>query len=80
MSFKISARRKVGTTTLALPIFGFGAAHLGELYSYVEEAESQSTLAAAWTGNLRSYDTAPWYGRGKSEHRLGIFPVSEPAT
>ena len=73
MTFKISARRKVGVTALELPIFGFGAAHLGELYSYVGAAESQATLEAAWAGNLRYYDTAPWYGRGKSEHQLGGF-------
>ena len=80
MSFKISARRKVSSTTLELPIFGFGAAHLGELYSYVEEAESQATLETAWSGNLRYYDTAPWYGRGKSEHRLGSFLSAKPRT
>lgn len=78
MSFKISARRKVGATSLDLPIFGFGAAHLGELYSHIDEAESRSTLEAAWCGNLRYYDTAPWYGRGKSEHRLGCFLSSKP--
>ena len=78
MTFKISARRQVGATALELPIFGFGAAHLGELYNYVEEAESQATLEAAWTGNLRYYDTAPWYGRGKSEHRLGSFLSTKP--
>lgn len=78
MNFKISARRNVAATTLELPIFGFGAAHLGELYSVVTEADSQSTLNAAWSGNLRYYDTAPWYGRGKSEHRLGSFLSSKP--
>ena len=78
MSLKISARRKVGATSLDLPIFGFGAAHLGELYSYVDEASSHATLEAAWSGNLRYYDTAPWYGRGKSEHRLGCFLSSKP--
>ena len=78
MSLNISARRKVGATSLDLPIFGFGAAHLGELYSYVDEASSHATLEAAWSGNLRYYDTAPWYGRGKSEHRLGCFLSSKP--
>ena len=73
VTFNISTRRNVGKTSLELPILGFGAAHLGELYSYLEEAELQATLDAAWSGNLRYYDTAPWYGRGKSEHRLGSF-------
>jgi D-threo-aldose 1-dehydrogenase len=52
---------------------GFGAAHLGELYRRVPEAESQATLAAAWEHGIRYYDTAPWYGRGLAEHRLGGF-------
>ena len=78
MAFKISACRKVGATTLELPIFGFGAAHLGELYSYVAEQDSRATLEAAWDGHLRYFDTAPWYGRGKSEHRLGSFLGAKP--
>jgi D-threo-aldose 1-dehydrogenase len=69
----ISERRRVGGTSLELPVFGFGSAHLGELYAKVDEAESRATLEAAWGAGVRYYDTAPWYGRGLSEHRLGGF-------
>ena len=65
--------RRVGQTALSLPVIGFGAAHLGELYGRVPEEESRATLAAAWEHGIRYYDTAPWYGRGLSEHRLGGF-------
>jgi D-threo-aldose 1-dehydrogenase len=58
---------------LELPVFGLGTAHLGELYATVAEAESQATLSAAWDAGVRYFDTAPWYGRGLSEHRLGGF-------
>jgi D-threo-aldose 1-dehydrogenase len=75
---KVSARRKVGATALELQIFGFGSAHLGELYSLVDETESRATLDAAWGGGVRYYDTAPWYGRGLSEHRLGGFLRTKP--
>jgi D-threo-aldose 1-dehydrogenase len=78
LTLRVSARRRVGKTQLSLPVFGFGTAHLGELYSYVDEAESRATLEAAWNGNLRYYDTAPWYGRGRSEHRLGGLLSSKP--
>lgn len=68
-----SSQKQVGSTSLTLPAFGFGAAHLGELYAKVDEAASRATLDAAWDAGVRYYDTAPWYGRGLSEHRLGGF-------
>ncbi|HVG47398.1 MAG TPA: aldo/keto reductase, partial [Rubellimicrobium sp.] len=63
----------MGQTRLTLPLIGFGAAHIGELYGKVSEEDSRATLAAAWDLGIRYYDTAPWYGRGLSEHRLGGF-------
>jgi D-threo-aldose 1-dehydrogenase len=78
LALKVSARRKVGKSQLFLPVFGFGAAHLGELYSYVDEADSRATLDAAWDDGLRYFDTAPWYGRGLSEHRLGGLLRTKP--
>ena len=65
--------RRIGKIALDLPVLGLGAAHLGELYSPVPEARSQATPNAAWDAGVRDYDTAPWYGRGLSEHRLGAF-------
>lgn len=73
MTLTLSARREVGKTSLSLPIFGFGSAHLGEMYARIDEAVSTATLQAAWDEGVRYYDTAPWYGRGLSEHRLGGF-------
>lgn len=78
MGYSLSARRRVGRTSLELPVFGMGAAHLGELYGKVDEADSRATLAAAWASGVRYYDTAPWYGRGLSEHRLGGFLRTMP--
>jgi D-threo-aldose 1-dehydrogenase len=73
-----TAVRRVGSTTLALPALGFGGAHLGELYGMVDEADVQATIEAAWDCGVRFYDTAPWYGRGLSEHRLGHYLRSRP--
>jgi D-threo-aldose 1-dehydrogenase len=65
--------RKVAQTSLSLPCFGLGTAHLGELYGKVDEAQSRATLETAWRAGIRYFDTAPWYGRGLAEHRLGGF-------
>ncbi|MDB5586695.1 MAG: hypothetical protein JWP26_1665 [Devosia sp.] len=78
MSLSLSDRRRVGRTALELPVFGFGAAHLGELYQKLSEAQSDATLEAAWDIGVRAYDTAAWYGRGLSEHRLGGFLRTRP--
>lgn len=73
LSDLLSVRRRVGATALELPVFGFGSAHLGELYNRIEPANARATLEYAWANGVRFYDTAPWYGRGLSEHRLGEF-------
>ncbi|HWA20466.1 MAG TPA: aldo/keto reductase [Devosia sp.] len=78
MPGSFAASRKVGHTSLNLPVFGFGSAHLGELYGKVDEADSLATMNAAWDAGVRYYDTAPWYGRGLSEHRLGGFLRTKP--
>lgn len=78
MTITLSTRRRVGKTALELPVFGLGTAHLGEMYGLVDEADSRATLDAAWNAGVRYYDTAPWYGRGLSEHRLGGFLRTKP--
>ncbi|WDR06705.1 aldo/keto reductase [Devosia rhodophyticola] len=78
MAPRLSDRRRIGETGLELPVFGFGAAHLGELYARVEESRSHATLQSAWDAGIRYFDTAPWYGRGLSEHRLGGFLRTQP--
>jgi len=65
------ARRKLGRTRVELTQLGFGGAGLGDLFSVVPDADAEATLAAAWDEGIRYFDTAPWYGRGQSEHRFG---------
>ncbi len=52
---------------------GFGASGLGTLYRDVSDGEAQATLEAAYAGGMRYFDTAPLYGHGLSELRLGRF-------
>jgi D-threo-aldose 1-dehydrogenase len=56
-----------------LPSLGLGCAPLGNLFSPVSEARAAETLEAAWAGGVRYFDTAPFYGHGLSEQRLGRF-------
>ena len=50
---------------------GFGAAPLGNMFRNIPEAEAAATVDAAWQQGIRYFDTAPLYGAGLSEMRLG---------
>lgn len=52
---------------------GLGTAPLGNLYSAISDEEAHATFQAAWEAGIRYYDTAPLYGLGLSERRLGRF-------
>ncbi len=78
MTIKLTDRKQAGSTDLQLPPMGFGAAHLGGMYNRVSGELAHATLKAAWDGGIRHFDTAPYYGRGLSEHRLGDFLIDCP--
>lgn len=50
---------------------GLGGAPLGNLFSAISEADAQTLVQTAWSSGCRVFDTAPHYGNGRSEHRLG---------
>ncbi|RSS83602.1 aldo/keto reductase [Streptomyces sp. WAC06614] len=50
---------------------GFGTGPLGNLFRKISEEDAQDTLQAAWDTGIRYYDSAPLYGAGLSEIRLG---------
>ncbi|MEV0827559.1 aldo/keto reductase [Nonomuraea rubra] len=54
-----------------LPRHGFGGAPIGNLYDEVAEEQARATVDAAWDSGVRLFDTAPHYGLGLSERRLG---------
>ncbi|MFO1039462.1 MAG: aldo/keto reductase [Geminicoccaceae bacterium] len=72
------ATRTLGKSGVELTQLGFGGAPLGDLFLKLSEAEAQATLQKAWDLGIRYYDTAPWYGRGQSEHRFGRFLYEKP--
>lgn len=59
------------THELVLPDLGIGTAQLGNLYRRITEEESAAIIEAAWESGIRYFDTAPHYGLGLSETRLG---------
>ena len=57
--------------TLELTELGFGGAQIGNLYRVTGEEEAADAVRAAWEAGIRYFDTAPHYGLGLSERRLG---------
>ncbi|NYI04222.1 aldo/keto reductase [Allostreptomyces psammosilenae] len=55
----------------ALTELGFGGAPIGNLYQAVEEEQATAAVDAAWEAGIRYFDTAPYYGVGLAERRLG---------
>ncbi|CCK25824.1 oxidoreductase [Streptomyces davaonensis JCM 4913] len=57
---------------------GLGAAALGNLYTEVTEEQAHAAVDAAWERGIRYFDTAPHYGLGLSERRLGAALRERP--
>ena len=60
-----------GAARIGLPALGFGGAALGNLFRPVREADAREAVDTAFVAGLRYFDTAPYYGYGLSEHRIG---------
>lgn len=50
---------------------GLGGAPLGNLFEAMDDVQARAVVDAAWSDGCRSFDTAPHYGHGLSERRLG---------
>ncbi|NUT49151.1 MAG: aldo/keto reductase [Saccharothrix sp.] len=57
---------------------GFGGGPIGNLYAEVSDRDARGALDAAWEAGVRYFDTAPHYGLGLSERRLGAFLAGRP--
>ena len=57
---------------------GFGAAGIGNLYRAMDDDVAAAAIAAGWDAGIRYFDTAPHYGLGLSERRLGAFLATKP--
>ena len=56
----------------------FGGAAIGGLYAPVSDEAAAATLQSAWDAGIRAFDTAPHYGAGLSEQRIGRFLAGCP--
>src|SRR6185312_12247607 len=63
--------RSIPRTGLKVSEIGFGAAMLGNLYRPMSDSDARNTLEAALDAGLTYIDTAPRYGHGLSERRVG---------
>ena len=63
--------RKLGKTGLQLTELGFGGLAVGNLYRPTSPEEAFAAIRAAWHSGIRYFDTAPSYGYGLSERRIG---------
>ena len=78
MAFDATARLPLGRTGLAVTRLGFGGASIGGLFSAVPDDEAIDTVRHAWDVGIRSFDTAPLYGYGAWERRVGAALRDRP--
>ena len=62
---------QVGNTELQVTRLGMGTAPIGNLYSNIDDAGAIETVRRSYENGIRFFDTAPLYGKGEAERRLG---------
>ncbi|MGA4837548.1 aldo/keto reductase [Streptomyces sp. G45] len=68
----------MGITSLLPGRLGFGTAPLGNMFRAIPDDEARATVEAAWDHGIRYFDTAPFYGAGLAEKRLGQVLSAKP--
>lgn len=74
----LSVRTPIGSSGLTLPRFGLGTAALGGWPEPVDDERGVGTIREAWGEGIRYFDTAPFYGYGKSENFIREALAREP--
>ncbi|WP_060885841.1 aldo/keto reductase, partial [Streptomyces caniscabiei] len=70
--------RTLGRTGVRVTELAYGAAGIGNLFRPVPDEEAAAAIDAAWDAGIRTFDTAPHYGLGLSERRLGAALRGRP--
>jgi D-threo-aldose 1-dehydrogenase len=65
------ARRELGNTGLEVSELGFGGAAIGNLYRALPDEDASAAVRESFAAGVRYFDTAPFYGFGLSEMRVG---------
>jgi D-threo-aldose 1-dehydrogenase len=68
----------LGQSDVAVTRLGLGCAPLANLYVEVDDDQATATVDEAWAAGVRYFDTAPHYGLGLSERRLGAALRDRP--
>lgn len=68
----------LGRSGIRVTRLGLGTAPLGGLFEPVSDRQAEAAIEQAWALGIRYYDTAPLYGFGLAERRLGAFLRSKP--
>lgn len=69
---------ELGRTGLTVTRLGFGSSSMGGLYAPISAGEARATAKRAWELGIRLFDTAPHYGAGLAERRLGDALAERP--
>ncbi|MFF1724083.1 aldo/keto reductase [Streptomyces sviceus] len=73
-------KNTLGSSGVRVSGLAFGAAVIGNLFSEVTDEQAHEAVTAAWQSGIRYFDTAPHYGLGLSERRLGEALRDRPRT
>ena len=71
-------RNRLGRTSVEVTCFGFGGAPLGERFVRADNSTSDAIVETAFAAGINYFDTAPQYGQGKSEARIGRVLGTRP--
>jgi D-threo-aldose 1-dehydrogenase len=78
MTFEPTERRPIGSTGLDVTRLGLGTTSVGGVFDVVDERDGLATIEHAWELGIRYFDTAPLYGYGTAERRLGRVLAGHP--
>jgi len=70
--------RQLGRSGVPVTEISFGGAAIGNLFTAVTDDDARAAVDGAWDGGIRYFDTAPHYGLGLSERRLGAALRDRP--
>jgi D-threo-aldose 1-dehydrogenase len=75
---RVADRATIGRSSLEVSRLGLGTAPIGDLFTRLGSAEAETVVTTALDAGVTLVDTAPWYGLGLSEHRVGAAVRRRP--
>ncbi len=74
----VTDQRAFGRAGFVVTLASSGGSQIGNLFRSLSESDAQEIIDDAWASGVRFFDTAPSYGHGLSEHRLGHGLLHRP--